>query len=138
MMKYMSSPLVAIFMQLKSYMLASFVANTAKNIKLGPSYMAMSLLTTSVWAGAVYAVQQYANSLGKSEEERRQFLEDRLSLGSMLAAGFQRSADASVFPLLIDTAISTADVVTGERPPALQPDAKTLALALASSHPFRS
>lgn len=113
--KIMSSPVGSIFMSLKSYMFASLVANTAKNIKLGPAYMGMSLIGTSIWAGMVYSSQQYANSIGLSGEERKKFLEDRLSLKTVLAAGFQRSADASILPMLIDTTIATGDkLFTGE------------------------
>ncbi|MET3853777.1 D-alanyl-D-alanine carboxypeptidase family protein [Rhizobium sp. OAE497] len=110
----MSGPVAGLFMQLKSYMLNSLLANTAKNIKLGPAYMSMSLVATSIWSAAIYSAQQYSQSIGKPEAERRKFLEDRLSLKGVLAAGFQRSADSSILPMIIDTAIASGDVFTGQ------------------------
>lgn len=110
----MSGPVAGLFMQLKSYMLNALLANTAKNIKLGPAYMSMSLVATSVWSSAIYSAQQYSQSFGKPEAERRKFLEDRLSLKGILAAGFQRSADSSILPMIIDTTISGVDVFTGQ------------------------
>lgn len=110
----MSGPMMGLFWQLKSYMMNALLANTAKNIKLGPAYMSMSLVATSVWSAAIYAGQQYSISLGMPGEDRKKFLEDRLSLRGVLAAGFQRSADSSILPLIIDTTISGVDVFTGE------------------------
>ncbi|QIG74590.1 putative internal virion protein [Rhizobium phage RHph_I20] len=110
----MSGPMMGLFWQLKSYMMNALLANTAKNIKLGPAYMSMSLVATSVWSAAIYAGQQYSVSLGMPGEDRKKFLEDRLSLRGILSAGFQRSADSSILPMIIDTTISGVDVFTGE------------------------
>ncbi len=110
----MSGPNMGLFWQLKSYMMNALLANTAKNIKLGPAYMSMSLIATSIWSAMIYAGQQYSVSLGMPREDRKKFLEDRISLRGVLSAGFQRSADSSILPMIIDTTISGVDVFTGK------------------------
>lgn len=98
-----SGPVAGLVLQLKSYMLNALAVNTAGAIKLGPAYLGMSLLTTSVWGSMVYAAQQYANSFGR--DDQKEFLENRLSAKGILAGGFQRSAVSSIFPMIIDTAL---------------------------------
>ncbi len=108
-----STPFAGLVLQLKSYMLNALAVNTAGAIKLGPAYLGMSLLTTSVWGSMVYAAQQYLNSIGRDDREK--FLEDRLSAKGILAGGFQRSAVSSIFPMIIDSmAGGVGLMVTGE------------------------
>lgn len=106
-------PGVSLLFQFKTYMLNSLLSNTARNIKMGGGQAALSLMVTSAWAGLVYAAQQYVQSLGRADGQR--YRDERLSLKSILSAGFQRSPDSSVLPMLIDTAINVADkTMTGE------------------------
>lgn len=96
-----SGPMAGLVLQLKSYMLNALAVNTAGSIKLGPAFLAMSLLTTSVWGSMVYAAQQYVNSFGR--DDQKEFLDKRLSAEGILAGGFQRSAVSSIFPMIIDS-----------------------------------
>lgn len=109
--KWMSHPTASLFMQLKSYMLNSLQVNTVRNIKLGPAYMAQSLIATSVWGTGVYVAQTYAQSIGRPDRE--EFLKKRLDLRSLLTTGFARSPDASIFPMVWDTAMQGVGTVTG-------------------------
>lgn len=110
--KRFSSPVVGLLLQFKSYMFGALAVNTVGGLKLGPAYMAKALLVTSLWGGMIYAAQNYLNSFGR--DDRKKFLEERLSLEAVLAGGFQRGAFSSVFPMIIDTMLAGASVAAGE------------------------
>lgn len=110
--KIMSHPLASLFLQFKTFMFNSLAVSTTRAIKLGPKYGAMSLLMGSTWGALVYMTQQYLNATGRDDREK--FLKERMTLDGLLAAGFSRSAVASVFPMMIDSALGLASMASGE------------------------
>ncbi|MFN3317576.1 MAG: hypothetical protein ACK43M_02450 [Allorhizobium sp.] len=110
--KRFAGPIAGLLMQFKSYMFNAMAVNTVGGLKLGPTYMAKALLISSLWGSMVYSAQQYLNSFGR--DDREEFLKERLSLEGVMTGGFQRSAYASVFPMIIDTVLGAASVPAGE------------------------
>jgi hypothetical protein len=62
-----------------------------------------SAMTSTFIASLVYISQTQVQSLGKSKDEREEFLKDRLSLESIGKAAFQRSTYSTMLPTFIDT-----------------------------------
>ena len=62
-----------------------------------------SAMTSTFIAGLVYTAQTHIQALGKSPEEKQDFLDKRLSLPSIGKAAFQRSTYSTLLPTFIDT-----------------------------------
>jgi len=62
-----------------------------------------SFMTSTMLAGLVYVGQQYAQAVGKTGEERDDFLERRLSPEAIGGATFQRNTYSTLLPAFIDT-----------------------------------
>jgi hypothetical protein len=62
-----------------------------------------SAMTSTFIAGLVYTAQTHIQALGKSPEEKQDFLNKRLSLPSIGKAAFQRSTYSTLLPTFIDT-----------------------------------
>ena len=62
-----------------------------------------SFMTSTMLAGLVYIGQQYAQAVGKTGEERDDFLERRLSPEAIGGATFQRNTYSTLLPAFIDT-----------------------------------
>ena len=60
-------------------------------------------MSSIFFAGTIYIAQTHVQSLGKSKDEREDFLEKRLTPESIGKAAFQRSTYATLLPSLIDT-----------------------------------
>ena len=53
--------------------------------------------------GLVYVAQTHIQAIGKSPEEKQEFLDKRLSYLSIGSAAFQRSTYSTLLPAFIDT-----------------------------------
>jgi len=62
-----------------------------------------SAMTSTFIAGLVYVAQTHIQAIGKSAQEKDEFLEKRLSFESIGKASFQRSTYSTLLPTFIDT-----------------------------------
>jgi hypothetical protein len=63
-------------------------------------------MSSAFIASLVFVAQTHVQALGKSGSEKEDFLEKRLSIGSIGKAAFQRSTYASLLPVFYDTLAS--------------------------------
>jgi len=69
-------------------------------------FTAFASASTSMFiASLVYVAQTHIQAIGKSPQEKKEFLEKRLSVGSIGKAAFQRSTYATLLPVFADTFI---------------------------------
>ncbi|CDN47572.1 hypothetical protein [Neorhizobium galegae] len=101
---WMSAPLARTFLQFRSFVLAAYTKQTLQGLNFRDTATAAAFLTTTFAASMSYMMRTYAGSVGRSDREK--YLEERLSLGSLAAAGIQNSSWASVMPMAIDTLAS--------------------------------
>lgn len=101
---WMSHPLARTFLQFRSFMLASYTKQTLQGINFLDTTTATAFLGTMFAASLAYIARTHLNALGRSDREA--YLEKRLSLGRIAAAGVQNSSWASVMPMMLDTAAS--------------------------------
>ena len=62
-----------------------------------------SAMTSTFLAGLVFVAQTHIQAIGKGPQEKKEFLEKRLSVGSIGRASFQRSTYSTLLPTFIDT-----------------------------------
>jgi hypothetical protein len=90
-----------ILTQFRTFMLVSHAKQFLHNIKANDFKAYSAMMYSSAFAGLSYMAQTQVNSIGR--EDRKEFLEERLSVESVAKASFQRSSWAALFPGLIDT-----------------------------------
>jgi Phage tail lysozyme len=101
---WMSHPLARTFLQFRSFMLASYTKQTLQGLNFRDTAAANAFIGTTVAAGLVYIAKTHLNSIGRSD--RKEFLEKRLSLDRIAAAGVQNSSWASILPMMADSFIA--------------------------------
>ncbi|RVP63880.1 hypothetical protein CN074_25135 [Sinorhizobium medicae] len=98
---WMSHPIAKAFMQFRTFMVGAWGKQTLKSLNFRDGVALNHLVLTSGFAGAAYVAQMKIQSIGRSDQE--EFLENRLSPGSIAAAAFSRAGPSSIIPMLIDT-----------------------------------
>jgi len=107
---WMSNPLARTFLQFRSFMLASYTKQMLQGLNFRDTATAQAFIGTTVAASMVYIAKTHLNSIGRSD--RKEFLEKRLSLGRIAAAGIQNSSWASIMPMAVDSMVT----LVGGRP----------------------
>lgn len=67
-----------------------------------------TMLSGVFFGSMVYSARMYQQSIGMEEEERKKFLEDRLSIHKIVANGWSRTGASSMLPNLASTLIPNA------------------------------
>ena len=98
---HMTSTMGKIISQFRTFMLVSYSKQFLHNIKRNDFAAYSAMMYSSFFAGLSYVAQTHANSLLR--DDKREFLDERLSPLEIGKAAFQRSSWASLFPALIDT-----------------------------------
>ncbi|MDH1269630.1 hypothetical protein N5C81_18595 [Rhizobium pusense] len=98
---WMSHPLARTFLQFRSFVLAAYTKQTLQGFNFRDVTTATAFITTSFAASMSYMMRTYANSVGRSDRE--EYLEKRLSLASIAAAGVQNGSWATLMPVAVDT-----------------------------------
>lgn len=101
---WMSNPLARTFLQFRSFALASYTKQTLQGLNFRDSAAAMAFLTTTFAAAMSYMMRTHWNAVGRSDRE--EYLEKRLSIPAIAAAGVQNSSWASIMPMMVDTIAS--------------------------------
>jgi len=98
----MGDPMMRLFLQFRSFSMASHEANTLHNLKMGNAYAAKSFLVSGAWATAVYATHTYTKSIGRPDAE--EYREKALNPATVVTNGFlTRSADSGIIASVIGT-----------------------------------
>jgi hypothetical protein len=94
--------------ELKTFSMASHVIHTVGNWRLGPAYVAKSVIGGAAWATMLYTVWAHVKSLGRSEEERQTYLEKAFEPSKMAFNVWSRVGMAGITPDIIGTGLATA------------------------------
>lgn len=90
-------------LQFRNFMLNAYGKQLVHGIHMKDFTAFSAAMSSAFVASLVYVAQTYAQSIGKGRQQREDFLEDKLKLGSIGKAAFQRSTYSTLFPTLIDT-----------------------------------
>lgn len=102
--RWMGSTAGQMIFQFRSFVLNAWSKSTLWGIHNRNTEMAMSLLWGTMMGSAVYAGRLWINSAGR--EDREEYLDKHLSLGSIVANGISRMSQASILPGLIDSTVA--------------------------------
>lgn len=108
MAEWMNGPLAKMILQFRSFAIGAwerqflFRVNEAMNKDLSTF---IPVLYSGVVAAMAYVGQQYVQTIGMDQDQREEFLKDRLTPKNLAAVGFQRSGFSSLLPGAIDTGI---------------------------------
>lgn len=94
--------------QLKSFAAVSNAVHSLGNFRLGPTYVAKSLVGGAAWASMLYGVWNYARAAGLSPEEREKRLEKAFEPSKMAFNVWNRVGMAGITPEVAGTAIAAA------------------------------
>ncbi len=82
-----------------------------KSLMYGIHHADMSTFMTVMYGGLfgtlAYMGRSQLSAIGMSDDERRQFMEKRMTMGQVMANGFGRISQASLLPTLYDTTVGT-------------------------------
>jgi len=92
--------------QLKSFAAVSNAVHSVGNFRLGPAYVAKSIIGGAVWATALYSMWTYARSLGRGEEERAKYLEKAFAPDKMAFNVWNRVGMAGITPEIIGAGLA--------------------------------
>ena len=105
---FMSKDLWKTVAQFRSFMMAAYVKQTLAGLHHRDWETFASLSATMMFGGLFYVAQTHVNAIGR--DDRRDFLEERLSMEALASASFQRSGFSSVVPIAVDTGLSAAGI----------------------------
>ena len=89
--------------QFRNFVTTAYSKQLLHGLHMRDSTFFSSFMTSTMLAGLVYIGQQYAQAVGKTGEERDDFLERRLSPEAIGGATFQRNTYSTLLPAFIDT-----------------------------------
>jgi len=103
---HMTSTMGKVLTQFRAFMLVSWSKQFLHNIERRDFAAFSSMMWSLFYGGNAYILQTHVNALGR--EDKREFLEERLSVTEIGKAAFVRSSWASLFPSAIDTTLAVA------------------------------
>lgn len=107
--KWMNHPLGKVFIQFRSFALASWTKATLQGLNMRDAEAALSLMYSSMIGTLVYAGQTHLNMIGRPDKEEQ--LAEKLTWGKLAMAGFSRTSESSLVPFGIDV---MSNLLTGE------------------------
>ncbi len=90
-------------LQFRNFVITAYSKQLLHGIHMKDLTFFVSVATSTFLAGLVYVAQTHIQAIGKSPEEKQDFLDSRLSFGSIGKAAFQRSTYSTILPTIIDT-----------------------------------
>lgn len=100
-MVWMSHPAAKMLMQFRTFMVGAYEKQTLKSLHMRDGTAYRALAATAGFAGLSYVIQTKIAAMGRSDQD--EFLEKRLSWGSIGTAAFARAGASSIIPMLVDT-----------------------------------
>lgn len=107
--KAMLSPMGKVILQFRTFAVGAYTRGLLQGLNMRDMPAALGFMYASAMGSLVYAFQTNLQTLGASD--RNKSLADRLSPEKLAIAGFTRSAESSIVPMLVDT---LANFTTGE------------------------
>ena len=95
--------------QFRSFMLNAYQKQLMQGMNMKDFQTFMTFSFSMMFAGASYTAQQGLNSIGR--EDAQEFREERLSVGNLGLAAFQRAGFASLIPGAIDTILPMTPMI---------------------------
>ena len=99
--KIMTSPLGKVVLQFRSFAVGAYTRGLLQGINMRDFPAAMQIMTGSIIGSLVYAGQSHLQLIGDPDRESK--LAQRLEFGNLALAGFMRSSESSLVPMMIDT-----------------------------------
>ena len=93
-------------LQFRNFVITAYSKQLLHGLHMRDFTAFASAMTSTFIAGLVYVAQTHIQAIGKSPEEKQDFLDKRLSYLSIGKAAFQRSTYSTLLPTFIDTARS--------------------------------
>ena len=90
-------------LQFRNFVITAYSKQLLHGLHMRDFTAFASAMTSTFIAGLVYVAQTHIQAIGKSPEEKQDFLNERLSLLSVGKAAFQRSTYSTLMPTFIDT-----------------------------------
>ena len=90
-------------LQFRNFVITAYSKQLLHGLHMRDFTAFASAMTSTFIAGLVYIAQTHIQAIGKSPEEKQDFLDKRLSYLSVGKAAFQRSTYSTLLPTFIDT-----------------------------------
>jgi len=90
-------------LQFRNFVITAYSKQLLHGLHMRDFTVFASAMTSTFIAGLVYVAQTHIQAIGKSPEEKQDFLDKRLSYLSVGKAAFQRSTYSTLLPTFIDT-----------------------------------
>ena len=90
-------------LQFRNFVITAYSKQLLHGLHMRDFTAFSSAMTSTFLAGLVYVAQTHIQAIGKSPQEKKEFLEKRLSIGSIGKASFQRSTYSTLLPTFADT-----------------------------------
>lgn len=90
-------------LQFRNFVITAYSKQLLHGLHMWDFTAFASVMSSAFIASLVYIGQTHVQALGKSDNEKEDFLEEKLSLDSISKAAFQRSTYASILPPVFDT-----------------------------------
>jgi len=90
-------------LQFRNFVITAYSKQLLHGLHMWDFTAFASAMTSTFIAGLVYTAQTHIQAIGKSPEEKQDFLDKRLSYLSIGKAAFQRSTYSTLMPTFIDT-----------------------------------
>ncbi len=90
-------------LQFRNFVITAYSKQLLHGLHMRDFTAFASAMTSTFMAGLVYVAQTHIQAIGKSPEEKQDFLDKRLSYLSIGSAAFQRSTYSTLLPTFIDT-----------------------------------
>jgi hypothetical protein len=97
------SGLAKSLMQFRNFVFTAYSKQLLHGMHMRDFTAFASATSSAFIAGLVYIGQTHIQSLGKSEDEKQDFLDEKLSIEAISKAAFQRSTYSTLLPAIYDT-----------------------------------
>ena len=91
-------------LQFRNFVITAYSKQLLHGLHMRDFTAFASAMTSTFIAGLVYVAQTHIQAIGKSPEEKQDFLDKRFSYLSIGSAAFQRSTYSTLLPTFVDTA----------------------------------
>lgn len=127
--EFWTTPVGRLLGQYRTFMLVSKTKQLAAGVARGDAIEAANIIAACGLGSQAYILQTHYRAMGMEENDRKAYLDKRLSLEYILSAGVLKSSYSTIFPMLVD---STAHLLGKE--PVFDPSMRTTGLGIDPLH----
>ena len=106
------SPFAKVVLQFRNFIITAYAKQLQHGLHMRDFTFFSSVASSTMLASLVWIAQQHIRAIGKSEDEKAEYLEENLSVESIAKAAFQRSTFSTLIPAVLDTGL----YITGFNP----------------------